>query len=113
MCWRVQVRGGKRVRVLVHRRLHRPLQEYAELNGLVTSLGSVRDGELPRTVAHAARTRYPHARPQLRFPVEELQAMVSDSDSEETGGEGVLKHASLMCFAMHSSMLFPHDVSAR
>ena len=92
----MQVRDGEKVRVLVHHLLHRPLQEYAELNGLVTSLGSVRDGELPRTVAHAARTRYPHARPQLRFPVEDLQGMVSESDSEDSGGEGALKHASPM-----------------
>ena len=73
-----RVCGGARVRALVHRDLHRPLQQYAHLNEDVTALGSVREGDLPDEVAHAVHTRYPHVRADLKFPLEEFKSLVNE-----------------------------------
>ena len=72
----VQKRPGLLVRALIHRDLHKPLEQYPELNGAVVALGSVTQGRLPNSVAAAVHTNFQHARREMHFPVAKFKAMV-------------------------------------
>ena len=84
----MQHRGANKCNVLIAASLHAALEQYGELTRRVLINGSVREGELPLTVRAAARTHYPHARPQMRFPTADFRDLVlSDGTPEYTSNE--------------------------